>query len=165
MGMDPIWYPRLIRPAEMAMEKKEESRIEENPLGRKPVAESDSDFYFLFLDILVEHLRRNFSAWWLAPANFWISNLAPARWYCSTTGIICLPLEVLTRRRMGAMLQLKVRSVNTLQRSIHNCIHHTPRVCALVIGRVTKTTNYPCLWYFELQQHLWPRLGEAATMR
>jgi hypothetical protein len=31
MGMDPIWYPRLIRPAEMAMEKKEESRIEENP--------------------------------------------------------------------------------------------------------------------------------------
>jgi len=32
MGMDPIWYPRLIRPAEMAMEKKEESQIEENPL-------------------------------------------------------------------------------------------------------------------------------------
>ena len=63
MGMDPIWYPRLIRPAEMAMEKKEESRIEENPLGRKPVAESDSDFYFLFLDILVEHLGRNLSAW------------------------------------------------------------------------------------------------------
>jgi hypothetical protein len=43
--------------------RKKNHRWKKTPLGQKPVAESDSDFYFLFLDILVEHLRRNFSAW------------------------------------------------------------------------------------------------------